>query len=104
LSYDEITGAEKGAETNLLGQEVVQLQQQIVIPERTVIEIVNCKAEAAIAQKDLDRACAHLQEGIQGATRLKSEMRFHDSTKLYQKAQATWPHEPALRELEELFH
>jgi tetratricopeptide (TPR) repeat protein len=87
-----------------LFQQVVQLQQQTVIPERTVIEIVNCKVEAAIAQKDLDRACAHLQEGIQGATRLKSEMRFHDSTKLYQKAQAVWPHEPALRNLGELFH
>lgn len=85
-------------------QEVVQLQQQTVIPERTVIEIVNCKAAAAIVQKDLDRACAHLQEGIQGAIRLKSKMRFHDSIELFQKAQAVWPYEPALQELEELFH
>jgi tetratricopeptide (TPR) repeat protein len=85
-------------------QGVVQLQQHTVIPERTVIEIVNCKAEAAMAQKNLDRACAHLQEGVQGAIRLKSKMRFHDSAELYQKAQVIWPHEPALRELEELFH
>jgi tetratricopeptide (TPR) repeat protein len=85
-------------------QEVVQLQQQTVIPERTVIEIVNCKAEAAIAQKDLDRACAHLQEGVQGAVKLKSEKRFHDSVELYRKAQIIWPHEPALQVLEELFH
>ena len=34
-------------------EQVVQMQQQIVIPERTIIEIVNCKAEAAIAQKIL---------------------------------------------------
>lgn len=85
-------------------QEVVQLQQQTILPERTVIDIVNGKTEAAIAQKDLDRTCVHLQEGVQGATRLKRERRFHDSAELYQKAQAVWPHEPALRELEELFH
>ncbi len=85
-------------------EEVVQMQQEIMIPERTVIEIVNCKAEAAIAQKNLDLACTHLQEGVQGAIRLQSEKRFHDSLSLYKQAHSLWPHERSLLELEELFH
>ncbi len=101
LMYLEFGQPEKAWE---VFHEVVQLQQQTNIPERTAIEIVNCKAEAALAQKNLDRVCIHLQEGVQGARRLKSEMRFHDSAALYQRAQAIWPHEPALRELEGLFY
>ncbi|MEO8970227.1 MAG: bacterial transcriptional activator domain-containing protein [Ktedonobacteraceae bacterium] len=101
LMYLEFGQPEKAWE---VFQEVVQLQQQTSIPERTIIEIVNCKVEAAIAQKKLELACIHLQEGIQGAIKLKSEMRFHDSVRLYQKARAIWPHEQTLGELEELFH
>jgi tetratricopeptide (TPR) repeat protein len=85
-------------------EEVVQMQQEVSIPERTIIEIVNCKAEAAIVQKNLDLACAHLREGVQGAIRLQSEKRFHDSLSLYKQARAFWPEERSLLELEELFH
>ncbi|HEU5230706.1 MAG TPA: BTAD domain-containing putative transcriptional regulator [Ktedonobacteraceae bacterium] len=85
-------------------EEVVQMQQQTVIPERTIIEIVNCKAEAAIARKNLDLTCAHLREGVQGAIRLRSTKRFHDSFSLYKQARDLWPHEKELLELEELFH
>ncbi len=85
-------------------EEVTQMQPQVVIPERTIIEIVNCKAEAAIAQKNLDLTCAHLREGIQGAIRLRSEKRFHDSSSIYKQALTLWPHEKSLIELEELFH
>ncbi len=84
-------------------EQVVQMQQQIVIPERTIIEIVNCKAEAAIAQKNLDLTCMHLQEGIQGAIKLRSEKRFHDSLTLYKQARTLWPYEQSLLKLEELF-
>lgn len=85
-------------------EEVVQMQQQIVIPERTIIEIVNCKAEAAIAQKNLDLTCIHLQEGIQGAFKLRSKQRFHDTHVLYKQACTIWPHEQSLLKMEELFH
>ena len=84
--------------------EVVQIQQKVAIPERTIIEIVNCKAEAAIMRKNLDLTCAHLQEGVQGAIRLRSEKRLHDSLILYRQARTIWPRERSLLELEELFH
>jgi hypothetical protein len=66
--------------------------------------LLSCKAEAAIAQKNLDLTCAHLQEGVQGAIRLRSEMRKQEALRLYQQANTLWPNEHAMKELEALFH
>jgi len=63
-----------------------------------------CEENIFAWRKNLDLTCTHLQEGVQGAVRLRSEKRFHDSLTLYRQAHALWPHEQSLLELEELFH
>jgi hypothetical protein len=83
---------------------VEELKSKIAIPERTLIEIVNCQAEAAVAQKDMELACAHVQTGVAGALKLKSKKRFHDTYSIYKQMRATWPHEREVMDLEELFY
>lgn len=68
-----------------------------------MIEILNCQAEAAVAQKDLDLAYAHVQAGVDGALKLKSEMRFNDTYSVYKQMKLVWPGEPKVRELADLF-
>ena len=82
---------------------VEALRSKIVIPQRTLIEIVNCQAEAALAQRDLELASAHIQKGAEGAAKLKSEMRFNEAFSIYRQMKIIWPHEPRIKELAELF-
>lgn len=100
LIYMDLDQPQKAWETFA---EVEQLKQRIVIPERTVIEIVNCQAEAAVAQRNLDLACAHIQVGVAGALKLKSERRFADTFAVYKNMRLIWPHEPQVKALGELF-
>lgn len=101
LIYLELDQPQKAWETFA---EVEKLKQQIVIPERTIIEIVNCQAEAAVAQRNLELASEHIQAGIAGAQRLKSERRFADTFAVYKEMRLIWPHEPQVKALAELFH
>lgn len=101
LIYLELDQPQKAWETFA---EVEALKQRIVIPERTIIEIVNCQAEAAVAQRDLELASSHIQAGVAGAQRLKSERRFADTFAVYKEMRLVWPHEPKVKALAELFH
>jgi transcriptional regulator with XRE-family HTH domain len=83
---------------------VEKLKSKTAIPERTIIEIINCQAEAAIARKELELATDQVQAGIAGALRLQSEKRFHDTYAVYQHMCTTWPHEQKVKQLEDLFH
>jgi tetratricopeptide (TPR) repeat protein len=100
LIYMELDQPQKAWE---MFAEVEQLKQRIVIPERTVIEIVNCQAEAAVAQRNLEQASAHIQVGVAGALKLKSERRFTDTFAVYKNMRLVWPHEPQVKALGELF-
>jgi tetratricopeptide (TPR) repeat protein len=100
LIYMELDQPQKAWETFA---EVEQLKQRIIIPERTVIEIVNCQADAAVAQRNLDLASAHIQAGMAGALKLKSERRFADTFAVYKNMRLVWPHEPQVKALGELF-
>ncbi len=80
------------------------LASKTVVPERTLIEIVNCQAEAAVDQRDMEMAYAHVQAGLAGALKLNSEKRFYDTRSVYRKMCVVWPHEPKVKQLEELFH
>lgn len=79
------------------------LKHQIVIPERTILEIENCQAEAAVAQRDLELASSHIQSGVAGAQRLNSERRFADVFAVYKEMRLVWPHEPQVKALADLF-
>jgi tetratricopeptide (TPR) repeat protein len=84
--------------------EVKKLKSTTVVPERTIIEIINCQAEAAVARKELELASEHVQAGIAGALRLQSEKRFHDTYIVYQHMRTVWPYERKVKLLEGLFH
>lgn len=100
LIYMELDHPQKAWETFA---EVEKLKQRIVIPERTIIEIVNCQAEAAVAQRNLELASSHIQAGVAGALKLKSERRFADTFAVYKNMRLVWPHEPQVKALGELF-
>lgn len=80
------------------------LTSKIVIPKRTLIEINNCQAEAALAERSLELACHHVQVGVTGAHELKSEKRFDDACTIYKQMRLVWPHEPQVKALAGLFH
>lgn len=82
---------------------VEKLKSKTVVPERTIIEIINCQAEAAIAQKEMELASNHVQVGVAGALRLQSEKRFHDTYAVYQRMRKVWPREQKVKQLEDLF-
>jgi DNA-binding SARP family transcriptional activator len=84
--------------------EVEKMKSNIAVPERTVIEIVNCQAEAALVQRDMELACTHVQVGIAGAVKLKSEKRFNDTCSIYNQMRLIWPREQKVKELGELFY
>jgi tetratricopeptide (TPR) repeat protein len=101
LIYQEFDEPEKAWE---MFAGVETLRSKIVIPERTFIEIVNCQTEAAVAQRDLDRACVHIQIGVTGALKVKSEMRFNEVFSIYRQMKIIWPHESRVKALADLFH
>ncbi|MDB5068496.1 MAG: hypothetical protein JWM18_4930 [Chloroflexi bacterium] len=74
-----------------------------LVPERTVIEIVNCQAAAAIVQGELALACDHVEFGVRGAVRLQSAKRLADSVTLYQRLVDRWPGEPRVQQLASVF-
>lgn len=79
-------------------------KQIAVVPERTVIEIVNCQASAAIEQGDLELACEHVEIGHRGGLKLQSATRLAESTALYQRIAKRWPDEPRVGQLAEMIH
>ena len=83
--------------------QVERLKPKIVVPERTIVEIVNCQAESAVADRDLEKACACVQSGVAGAVRLKSEKRFNDTFTIYKQMRQVWPFERRVQSLAELF-
>jgi DNA-binding SARP family transcriptional activator len=101
LMYLEFDQPERAWE---IFSEVEELKSKIVVPERTLIEIVNCQAEAAVAQQNMELACIHIQAGVAGALRLNSAKRFHDTFSVYQKMCSLWSHEQKVKQLEGLFH
>lgn len=100
LIYLELGQPQKAWETFA---EVEALKHRIVIPERTIIEIGNCQAEAAVAQRDLELASSHIQRGVVGAQRLNSERRFADIFAVYKDMRLVWPNEPQVKALADLF-
>ncbi|GER88917.1 hypothetical protein KDW_30790 [Dictyobacter vulcani] len=83
--------------------EVNTLQLKGLASERTVIEIMNCQAEAALMQQDLELSSTLLAKGIEGAMKLHSKKRLQESQMIYQKMCHQWPHEAKVRALATLF-
>lgn len=83
---------------------VERLKTKVAVPERTTIEIVNCRAEAALVKRDMELACSLVQAGVAGALKLKSEKRFDDTLSIYRHMRLIWPHEQPVKALAELFY
>jgi transcriptional regulator with XRE-family HTH domain len=73
------------------------------IPERTVLELVNCQAEAALASRELDLACAHLETAAIGAQRMGSRKRIEESLSIYSRLRSQWPNDVRILRIESLF-
>jgi hypothetical protein len=73
------------------------------VPERTVIEIINAQAGAAIGQGDVGLAVEHVEISIHRARRLGSLRRIQDSAALFQQLMDRWPDDARVRRLRELF-
>jgi tetratricopeptide (TPR) repeat protein len=83
--------------------EVVRDPAATHVPERTLIELINCQAEAAIALGDVELAASHVETSVQGARNLQSAKRYRDSLNLYSQLHARWPTDPRVKRLEPLF-
>jgi DNA-binding transcriptional regulator YiaG len=73
------------------------------VPERTVVEIIICKADAAVAAGDVELACNELESAYAGAFRLRSEQRFNASLEVFNRLQRTHPGDHRVQRLEPLF-
>ena len=73
------------------------------IPERTVLELVNCQAEAALASGELELACAHLEAAAIGAKRMRSAKRFEESLSIYGRVRHEWPNDARVHRIASLF-
>lgn len=79
------------------------VMQQCPVPERIRLELVNWQAHTALSLNDLERFVAYLTEGIKGADAIHSEKRRQEAHMLYTTACTLWSHEPALRNVADLF-
>src|ERR1041385_2688877 len=73
------------------------------VPERTVIEIINAQAHAAIAQRDVGLAVEHVETSIHRARGLGSLRRIRESAELFQQLMGRWPNDARVKLLRELF-
>jgi tetratricopeptide (TPR) repeat protein len=84
--------------SNKLNQ-IDQLSQTIIAPERIRIEIVNQRSLAAVKSGNLDEFETYLIEGAKGAKVLASEKRRQEAITNWKAARERWPHEQRVMEL-----
>lgn len=75
-----------------------------ITPERNRLEILNYQGRAAIMANNLEKYVACLEEGIAGATRLRSKKRLDEAINIYRHdVPGSWRHEPTIRHIREQF-
>ncbi|HEU5377410.1 MAG TPA: hypothetical protein VFV38_18465 [Ktedonobacteraceae bacterium] len=79
------------------------LQPKISIPARVRVELLNYQVETFIALKEVEKACLYIQSAANDAYGIGSEKRFAEAKKLFANMQELWPHEPRVKQLEEIF-
>ena len=82
---------------------IEQLPSTVIVPERMRIEIINHRAEAAVAFGDQELFCAYMEMGIIGAKSLGSERRYSEAFDIYKQAKRLWNNESRVKQLQELF-
>jgi hypothetical protein len=83
--------------------QIEQFPPTILVPERIRLEIINHRAEAAVALGDQERFCAYIEAGVTGAKSLGSEKRYNEAFEVYKLAKRLWRHDPKIKELQDLF-
>lgn len=78
---------------------VESLPETMLIPERIRIEIANRRAQAAMAQGDLDAFLAHTLQSTEGLQVIQSEKRRQEVVSNYREARKKWPNERQIGEL-----
>ncbi len=82
---------------------VDRLPATVGISERARLEIINHRAEAAVALGDMERFHSYIQAGITGARNLGSEKRYNEAAEVYKQARRLWPGEQKVKALQDLF-
>ncbi len=75
------------------------LSPQIIVPQRSRVEIVNYQAQAAAGTGNLDDFEHYLIAGAKGAKALGSEKRRQEVIANWKAARKVWPHETRVLEL-----
>jgi len=83
-------------------QLVRQLPNDLAVPERIRVEIVNQRAMVAVHNGDLDLFRELLIQGAEGAHTLASEKRHQEVVANWKAARKMWPHERRVLELADL--
>jgi DNA-binding SARP family transcriptional activator len=83
--------------------QIERLPSTIIVPERARLEIINHRAEAAVAVGDQERFCAYIKAGVTGAKDLGSERRYNEAFEVYKLAKKLWRNETRVKELQDLF-
>ena len=83
--------------------QINQGDTKALAPTRSLIEIVNHQADAALALGNLELFGTFIQRGIEGAQALQSKQRYQEAVEVYQKALTVWPHERSLHSLSDVF-
>jgi tetratricopeptide (TPR) repeat protein len=81
----------------------VQESATTIVPDRIRCEILNHQAAAALLLNDLDAFEAYFTDGIEGARRLQSKQRYHETLTIWQRALRTWPRERRLNAVSDRF-
>jgi DNA-binding SARP family transcriptional activator len=75
----------------------------VVLPERFRLEMLNHQAEAALGMRDLERFCAYIEAGRNGALALGSEKYYQEAFEVYKQGRRLWASEKRVKDLGELF-
>lgn len=75
----------------------------ILVPERTHVEIITHQAATAIIQGEMEIFCSYLTATMDGIAHIKSEQRRQEAVHVYQQARQKWPDEKPVLQLADLF-
>ena len=79
------------------------LRPKIKVPERVRIEFLNYQAETFTASRDMEQACAYLEEAVKASLELGSERRYSQASELYKQMRVVWRHESRIKALGDVF-
>ncbi len=76
----------------------------MIVPERNRLEILNHRGRAAIQARNLERYAQCFEEGMKGASALKSKKRYDEAVSIFHnEVPGSWRKEPKIKQAREQF-